>query len=239
MAGIALQSGLNDLSFGGLRARIAMPVAQAEAALLVLPSAMGLGTALDATLTSLMGTGLAVLAWDPFSAYPDDLPREERMRMSESVIEDEKVLREHRRCVDYLSSEMGMKRIGVIGFCMGGRMALRLASADERLGAVVAFYPTMREPRPANALDPVPAMASVRCPVQVHAPGRDQLTSRDAFAKLRASLDARDSAPTHFCFYPHATHGFLGRSPKDNAADAAASALAWPSALAFLKAAMG
>ena len=61
------------------------------------------------------------------------------------------------------------------GECNAG--VLLLAAEDTRVKAFSAFYPTMRDPRPANAIDLPPMADKIACPVQVHYPGRDHLTS--------------------------------------------------------------
>ncbi len=56
----------------------------------------------------------------------------------------EEAVREIRSGFDYvlaLDSVAG-DTVGIVGFCMGGRLVLATSLADDRLGAAVAFYGT-------------------------------------------------------------------------------------------------
>ncbi|KAK1548485.1 hypothetical protein Q3G72_001831 [Acer saccharum] len=64
-----------------------------------------------------------------------------------------------RRAVHHLSTELSFtqdQRIGIVGFCMGGALAMRLAAEEPGLAAAVSFYG-----RPPTA----ERIAEVRCPV--------------------------------------------------------------------------
>ena len=118
-------------------------------------------------------------------------------------------------------------------------MSLVLAAGDQRLQACVAFYPTVRDPKPAKASDVAALAPNIACPVQIHYPGQDYVTSNASFQKLRTALESRPSpAPTCIYYYPQAHHGFLGKSRKESVDDADAGSIAWPAAVAFFRAAL-
>lgn len=224
----------DEISRDGLHLRFARPTGRAG--VLFLPSVLGLNPAVDDLLAQLAGTGLVALAWDPFTAYPSAVTREQRGKISASVFQDSDLVREHRACVDLMHQEFGLANIGVIGFCMGGRMALRLAADDPRIKAASAFYPTMRDPKPAGATDLPSVAGNIVCPVQVHYPGLDYVTSHASFERLRVALEARGGpAPTVVYYHPKANHGFLGKTRAESADDYAAGLISWPATLAFLR----
>jgi dienelactone hydrolase len=192
---------------------------------------------MSTVLTQLGEAGLMALAWDPFSAYDAGIDQKEKARIADNVQQDALVLNEHKHWVGYLQKELGLARIAALGFCRGGRMSLLLAAQDTRIAAVAAYYPTLREPKPALVVDPVPLMGKLTCPVQVHYAGKDVLTSHASFGRLRAALEARESGLTSTYFHPQAGHGFLSRAG-EKGPDGAASAFAWPATIAFLKAAL-
>jgi len=232
--------GLQDITSGGLRARLALPQHPCDAGVLVLPSALGLGAMINRILTELANAGLAALAWDPFSAYDPIMSQEQKSKITETVQRDKIVLREHAHWLDHLQEQFGAKNCATLGFCMGGRMSLHLAAMDARVKAAVAFYPTLRDPRPENMVDLVPLTDRIACPVLVHYPGQDHLTSRDSFDQLRAALEGRRGpAPTMAFFHPHARHGFMNQANKAGGPDAAATAIAWPPTLIFLRTVLG
>ncbi len=230
---------VTDITRGGGHARFLQPSENRGAGVILLPSVVGLNKATDDILIKLADAGLTALAWDPFTAYGPDLTREEKGRLSASVFDDAVLQREHSGWVDYMQRDLGVAKVGVIGFCMGGRMSLVLAAADARLSASVAFYPSIRDPKPAKAGDVIALAANIACPVQIHYPGQDYVTSNASFAQLRAALESRPGvAPTTVFYYPQARHGFFGKTREESPADATAGAIAWPATVAFLRAAL-
>ena len=230
---------IKDIHRKGLHARFAKPWGRCSAGVLLLPSAVGLVPGSDDQLTRLAEAGLAALAWDPYSAYDPAMPREERAKISETVLMDSDALREQGSWIDIMQNKLGLSSVGVLGFCMGGRMALLLAATDPRVKAAAAFYPTMRDPRPANAMDLPPVANQIACPVQVHYPGKDHLTSHASLQRLRAALDAREAAaPAAVIHYPQARHGFLGKTREESHEDFESSLTSWAVTTAFFRAAL-
>ena len=228
---------IKDIHRNGLHARFAKPRGKCSTGILLLPSAVGLVPAVDDQLTRLAGAGFATLAWDPYSAYAPDMSREERAKISETLLMDGDALREQSSWIDTMQDKLGLNTVGVLGFCMGGRMALLLAAGDPRVKAAAAFYPTMRDPRPANAIDLPPLADQIDCPVQIHYPGKDHLTSHASLQRLRAALDARQAVtPAAVIHYPQARHGFLGKTREESPADFESGLTSWAMTTAFFKA---
>jgi carboxymethylenebutenolidase len=115
--------------------------------------------------------------------------------------------------------EVDGERIGVVGFCMGGGLALAWGCRDSRLRAIAPFY--AMNPRPLDAVRRL-------CPVVGSYPGKD-FTARGG-RRLEARLDAYGI--THdIKIYPEARHSFF--NDQGRAHDAPASADAWERVLAF------
>jgi carboxymethylenebutenolidase len=126
-----------------------------------------------------------------------------------------------RASAEFLSAqpEVDGSRIGVIGFCMGGGLAVAWGCRDRRLRAIAPFYAS--NPRPLSA-------ARRLCPVVGSYPGRD-FTARFG-RKLDACLD--EYGIVHdIKIYPGARHSFF--NDQGRAYDPAASADAWERVLAF------
>jgi len=115
--------------------------------------------------------------------------------------------------------EVDGEKIGAIGFCMGGGIAIAWACTDNRLKAIAPYYGT--NPRPLEAV-------ARSCPVVGSYPGRD-FTARSG-RKLDRALD-RHGVAHDIKIYPDTRHSFFNDTGKMY--DAAASADSWRRVLAF------
>jgi carboxymethylenebutenolidase len=89
-------------------------------------------------------------------------------------------------------------KVGVVGYCLGGRLAF-LAAARLGVDAAVSYYGTRME----GHLDEA---KSIRCPIMFHFGGKDRAVSAQTRDKLRAELSAHDHA--EFYVYAEAGHAF-------------------------------
>ena len=139
--------------------------------------------------------------------------------------------------VDAMLGEFGLRSVAILGFCIGGRFALLQAARDKRLKACAMAYPSIENPRLANQeLDALGLAASIDCPVHLIRPGNDHVTSPETYEVLTRSLLTRNS-PTTIQIHPAAEHGFMHRNTPE--ANVAATSLASPQMIAFLKACLG
>lgn len=131
------------------------------------------------------------------------------------------VVRDLRAAMDTLATrpEVDGRRLGVIGFCLGGSYALQLASVDGRLKSASVFYG--QNPRPIEAL-------ARACPIVGSYPERD-FTARQArrLEPLLAQYQIRHDIK----IYPGTRHGFFNESRA--VYDPSAAADAWARTIAF------
>jgi carboxymethylenebutenolidase len=117
-------------------------------------------------------------------------------------------------------------RVGALGFCMGGQLALYAATRNRRIGAVVDFYGI----HPNVTLD----LSGLEAAVLGIFAERDAFVTPDAARKLEADLKGAGKRAT-FQIVPGVDHAFMNDRRPD-VFDARAAARAWADALAFLRA---
>jgi carboxymethylenebutenolidase len=232
-----------SITVNGLRAYVARPDQPSTGGVLVLPTIQGIEHHMQTVCGWINDAGLTALVWDPFSAYDADMPAEKRFPIGRDQLEDRPALQEQVRWVEYMHAELGLEKVGTIGFCLGGRMVFTLCAAEPRLKACVAYHPSIDNPPPARHLDAVTIAKDVPCPVQLLYPGQDRITKNATFQALRDSLEKR-SVPSVVQLFPQADHGFTERGVSivsgvdrgSNPANIEATRLAWPQTAALFQA---
>jgi carboxymethylenebutenolidase len=133
------------------------------------------------------------------------------------------ILADLQAALDFLQRqpEVNAARVGVIGFCMGGSLALQLACVDDDLRAASVFYG--QNPRPLEAV-------ARACPIVGSYPEKD-FTARAA-RKLEPLL-TQYNVPHDIKIYSDARHSFF--NDQGGAYDSEAAADAWARTLAFFE----
>ena len=91
--------------------------------------------------------------------------------------------------------EVGGRKLGSFGYCMGGRLAY-LSAASAAVDAAVAFYG-------GGIHTQLDRASAIHCPMQFHFAEHDDHIPLDAVARVQAALP---QAEVHI--YPGAVHGF-------------------------------
>jgi len=112
----------------------------------------------------------------------------------------------------------------VIGFGLGGTLAIQFACRRKRLRAAVSFYG-----QPPVSLD---GMRTIHCPLLYHAAEFDETVTTDKIENLRQAIQDADK-PCDIQSYPGTQHGFFNHTRED-LYDAHAADQAWESTLEFL-----
>lgn len=213
----------------GTAAELAHPSrGAATMGLVVLPDIWGLRPLFDDLCRRLADEwSMTVCAVDPFPGVTDPGDELDSRWAALAGLDDAA------RFADFVAAAdaTGHERVGAIGFCLGGMLALKAASLD-RFARIVPFYGMIRIPAggkgPGQA-EPLDLIASGH-PDRLLAVigGRDPYTPPDDVA----ALEALGVATAH---YPEADHGFVHdpARPVHRADDAAA---AWARCEAWLRA---
>ena len=113
-------------------------------------------------------------------------------------------------------------KLGLTGFCWGGRIAWLYAAHNPHLKASVAWYGHLvGPPDPLHPTNPVDIAGKLHAPVLGLYGGLDQGITADSRAQMEAALKAAHN-PSQIVVYPDAGHGFhADYRPSYNARDAA------------------
>src|SRR6516165_4265084 len=217
-----------DVKQSGLFGFLAQPDAPTKSGVVILPTIFGV----NAFVRGYAET-LAAAVWDHYEGLPLTTDYEESKARARKL-SDGGMHAKVKKWIDYMTSDLALSSVGVLGFCLGGRYVLMAAAQDKRVKACAAAYPSIENPRlPNQEQDAVALAADIRCPVHVVQPGHDHVASVETYAALRENLHKR-AAPTVWQYYPDAEHGFMHR--KEPAANPPATVIASPQLVAFLKA---
>jgi len=121
-------------------------------------------------------------------------------------------------------------KLGIVGFCMGGRIVYLMSAASKSLTAGVMFYGSGTMVPFGEGPTPFDRTHEINCPVQGHFGANDQNPSPDDMRRLDAELD-RHGKVHEFHSYAGAAHAFCNTGSANYRPHAAA--LSWPKALEF------
>ncbi len=106
------------------------------------------------------------------------------------------------------SSKGEAGKLGVTGFCWGGRIVWLYAAHNPHLKAGVAWYGRLvGEPTPLTPKNPIDIVSDLKAPVLGLYGGADQGIPADTVEKIQSALRAAHN-PSQIVVYPDTPHGF-------------------------------
>lgn len=156
-------------------------------------------------------------------------------------VPDEQVMADLDSAVAYARStgRANAGRVGITGFCWGGRIVWLYAAHNRGLDAGVAWYGRLvanpdAKPNPLTPRQPVDVADELKAPVLGLYGGRDQGIPVETVERMRAALKAsksKQARQSEIVVYPEAGHGFHAdyrpSYNKEAAADGWARLRAW------------
>ena len=135
----------------------------------------------------------------------------EEIRKVVSRVPDAQVMADLDAAVDWVkaSGDGDVEKLGITGFCWGGRIVWLYAAHNPQLKAGVAWYGRLAgNPSELQPKHPMDVAESLNAPVLGLYGGNDPGIPLDTIERMQASLKAANSA-SHIVVYPDTPHAFF------------------------------
>jgi carboxymethylenebutenolidase len=178
----------------------------------------------------LAGAGYAAAAPDMY--YRDGIGCRDPFPTRRARLRDSSVITDVNATVDFFKRQQRVDgaRLGILGFCMGGRVTYLMAAANPSFKAAVMYYGGGIFRPWGDAPSPFERTAEIHCPMMGHFGEQDDNPSPEDVQRLVAELTAHRK-DHEFHFYTGAGHAFMNKSRdtyRQHAAD-----LSWPRTTGF------
>ena len=186
------------------------------------------------TTAMLAQKGFVGIAPNIYSLQKSSMTAEEKRKVFVEQITDERIFQDLQASIDYLKRQPFAKgnRIGIMGFCFGGRCALMFTAHSNEINAVAPFYGNLRTPAFANRKqDPLDIAERIRVPVQGHYSDSDAEIPAEQLKTFEQALKQRHTPVEIFTY--KAPHGFFAYTRKTYDRDAAEAS--WQRTAEFFK----
>lgn len=216
---------------GNMKLYVSLPDSRATApGIIVIQGQGGVDSFIEETTRMLAQAGYAAVAPDLYHREPPDCKDDAPTRRAR--LRDATVIKDVNAAANFLKAhpQVDGERLGIVGFCMGGRVAYLMAAANPDLKASVMYYGgNIMEPW-GDGPSPFERTAEIRCPIQGHFGEEDENPSPVDMRKFDSEL-TRLGKFHQFYSYAGAGHAFANLGgPKYRAHAAQAS---WPRTFDF------
>jgi len=215
---------------GSVPAYVSLPASGSGPGVVVIQEWWGLVPHIRDLADRLAGEGFVAIAPDLYRGEQTTEPDEAGKLVMELRLDQ--AAKDMSGAVDALLAmpETTGSGVGVAGFCVGGGLALYLASLKPEVAAVVCYYGF---PRPGLEWD----LSAVKGAVLGHFAEQDDFAPRELADRMEEEL--RDGGVrVTFYHYPGTQHAFFNDT-RPQVYDAEAAELSWRRTLDFLRGALG
>jgi carboxymethylenebutenolidase len=183
--------------------------------------------------------GYAAVAPNLYHRVSDDVLNGDPRPRPWDVLSDPDIVADINATVDFLRNHPAISgdKIGITGFCMGGRVAWLGAASNPYIKALAPYYGgNIMVTWGAGEVPPYELADNINCPILFHFGEVDENPSQDDMRKFDAELTRLGKAH-QFYTYPGADHAFMDfTGPRHHQESADAS---WPRTLEFFAAHIG
>ncbi|MDH3443088.1 MAG: dienelactone hydrolase family protein [Deltaproteobacteria bacterium] len=190
----------------------------------------GLESFVKNTTHMLAQMGYAAVAPDLYHRDGPDCKDENPVRKAR--LRDPLIIKDIDAAIGFLKNNHLVKanKLGIVGFCMGGRLVYLMSAASKDLKAGVMFYGSSTMVPFGEGPSPFDRTREINCPIQGHFGAEDQNPSQEDMRKFDAELN-RWGKVHEFHTYSAAAHAFVNTGSSNFRPHAAA--LSWPKAMEF------
>lgn len=218
---------------GEIPAWVARPDGKAQAAIIVVPEIFGVNEGIRRKCQSWADLGYLAVAPDIFWRFAPgveldpDVPEQLQEAFGYFQQYDADLgVQDIEAAIRWIRGSAGVPKVGLVGYCLGGRMAY-LAATRTDIDASVGYYGVMID----QMLGESHAIAN---PLMLHIPTADHFVGPEAQVAIHAGLDDHPRVTLHD--YPGLDHGFAAEM--GNRRDEAGAQLADARTREFLAAAL-
>ena len=194
---------------GQIPAYVARPAGEAKAAIIVIPEIFGVNPGIRKKCDDWAALGYLAVAPDIFWRFAPgvELDPDVESQMQEAFgyfqqYDADKGVEDIEALIHWIRREQGVEKVGLVGFCLGGRMAY-LAAARTDVSASVGYYGVMID----QMLGESHAIAN---PLMLHIAGNDHFVGPEAQKAIHDGLDVHPKVTLHD--YPGLDHGFAAET---------------------------
>ncbi|MBX3565376.1 MAG: dienelactone hydrolase family protein [Sphingomonas sp.] len=196
---------------GSFDAYVAEPAEAPRAAIVVIQEIFGVNPGIRRKCDDWAAAGYLAIAPDlfwrlePGVSLDPDVPKEFQTALDlMGKFNQDAGVRDIEATIRAARAESGARKVGVVGYCLGGRLAFMTAARTDA-DASVGYYGVGID----NLLGEKHAIAN---PVLLHIAGADHFVTPDIQAKMHEGLD--DHPKVRIFDYPGEDHGFATESGK-------------------------
>ncbi|MGN3974653.1 dienelactone hydrolase family protein [Tsuneonella sp. SYSU-LHT278] len=194
---------------GSFPVYLARPEGEASAAIIVIPEIFGVNRGIRAKCDAWAKKGYIAAAPDIFWRFaegeeldPDVSAEFDRAIANMGKFDADDCIRDIEALIHWLKRDQDCGKVGLVGYCLGGRMAY-LAATRTDVDASVGYYGVMID----QMLGEAHAIAN---PLMLHIPTADHFVGPEAQARMHATLDNHPRVTLHD--YEGLDHGFATES---------------------------
>ena len=206
------------------------------AAIIVSQHGGGVDKFIQAICDRFAEAGYAAVAPNLYHRTPDDVLNADPRPRPWDVLSDPEIVADINATVDFLCNHPAIdgERLGITGFCMGGRVAWLGAASNGHIKALAPYYGgNIMVTWGAGTQPPYEMAANINCPILFHFGEVDENPSQDDMRTFDAEL-TRLGKSHQFYTYPGADHAFMDFT--SNRYHQGASDASWPRTLEFFAA---